>query len=152
MCKLLMTAKTRLTLYVTSFSNISYYSNVRLISKIELDSCLKFSYEVVHKLNKGYPIFYIWTILGHTRKGYERRFNATYQHLGNILNEVLHPFGTYPWHNNHGFPDANLSVTYIISEKKHFSDHTPAILPNFRLSFSVFGPTHVEPGNVESIS
>ena len=23
------------------------------------------------------------------------------------------PLGSYPWYNNHGFPDANLSVTYI---------------------------------------
>ena len=58
-------------IHVTRFSSIPYYSNVRLISKKELDywtklevtwitlfnSCLKFSYEVVHKLNKGYPIF-----------------------------------------------------------------------------------------------
>ena len=54
-------------IHVTSFSSILYYSNVRLISKLELElnqirfhlnkHYLETTFEVVHKLNKGCTIF-----------------------------------------------------------------------------------------------
>ena len=56
-------APQQLNINVTTFSSISYYSNVRLISKIELEqnfqsitifnSCHKLSFGVVHKIRKG---------------------------------------------------------------------------------------------------
>ena len=70
-----------IAIYVTSFSSISYYSNVRLVSKIELEqnfqstildvhasanerppipnSCLKLSFWSSTRDKKGYPIYQI---------------------------------------------------------------------------------------------